>query len=373
MLGGASGLLVTHAVLPVLGLIARGDRWSVPRIEQVGVDPRVLGFCILSVLVWVLILGTVPSWGRRPVSIETVLRHGTKTSRGRQTVLRSLATNQIALTVMVVTGAALLTQSFGNLRAIDRGFNPDNLAVLGLSLPEARYPTSETRLAFYDQLIQRVETLPDVVSAAPFHLRPGTGGRGIGSRLVIEGQTRDDAVVNPMASLEIAWPSHFRTLGIPIVQGWGFTEADTRDAMRVAIVSESTATRYWPGERALGRRLHIGGDAPWATVVGVAGDLRYSELTRDWLTVYFPGSASVRLLSRRADGANGLGPGLARYGPAERRTGGRTSGSVGRVHDDARVGRPRTCAAASCPPGVDGVWYRDLRARDRRGLWDCVV
>jgi putative ABC transport system permease protein len=103
-----------------------------------------------------------------------------------------------------------------------------------------------------------------------------------------EGQTAGEAARNPWATFDPVLPDHFRALGIPIVQGRAFDQGDRQASARVAIVSESVARRYWPGQPALGKRLRVTDDADWAEVVGVAADLRYRELAKDWLTVYFP-------------------------------------------------------------------------------------
>ena len=134
--------------------------------------------------------------------------------------------------------------------------------------------------------------LPGVISAAPFHMPPGTATTGLSSPFQFEGQTPDESATNEWANWDIATPRYFETMGIPIVSGRAFARTDTATAQRVAIVSESAADRYWPGEEPIGRRVRISPRFEWATVVGVAADLRYRELTSNWMTVYYPAAQS---------------------------------------------------------------------------------
>jgi MacB-like periplasmic core domain len=162
--------------------------------------------------------------------------------------------------------------------------------VVSLLLPEARERDARAMLAFYHQLLPQVEALPGVVSASPIHLGPGTGTLGLSAPMAFEGQTPGEARTNPWSTWEPVFSSYFRTLGIPIVRGRDFTDADRSDGAPVAIVSESIAQRYWPGQDPLGKRLQFvpTSEWPWVTVVGVAADTRYRELTKSWMTVYFP-------------------------------------------------------------------------------------
>src|SRR4030095_1204786 len=145
-------------------------------------------------------------------------------------------------------------------------------------------------LALYQELLPRVEALSGVSAVSPTHVGPGTGTFGLSAPMLFEGQSPDEAKTNPFSTWEPVLPSYFRTLGVPIVSGRAFTDADRRDGAPVAIVSESVARRFWPGQDALGKRLKFveTSEWPWVTIVGVAADTRYRELTKSWMTVYFP-------------------------------------------------------------------------------------
>jgi putative ABC transport system permease protein len=190
--------------------------------------------------------------------------------------------------VIVATAAGLLVRSFARLQAVNRGFDVSRLAVLEVLVPDAQYPTAGAREQLFSRLLPTIAALPGVASATTVHLGPGTAQAGLSARMLFEGQAPEQARTNQYATWEPVLPTYFETLGIRISAGRAFTESDDDDAAPVAIVSESVARRYWPAENPIGRRLQFTAQSPWTTVVGVAADTRYRELTRDWLTVYFP-------------------------------------------------------------------------------------
>ena len=290
LLGAAGGLLVTSLLLWLIRWIEPGE---IPRIQDVAVAPPVLAFCTLVLIAWVVGLGALPAWGLRSTerSLSQMFRSAPQSGgRKRSSVHSALVTAEIALALLVSIGAVLLVQSFARLSRIDRGFDSTNLAAISMTLPGGKYPDAASRLAFYEELLPDITAIPGIVSATPVELGPGTGGLGLSALYVFEGQTLDEAATNPFSTFEGVTPSYFRTLGIPIVRGRGFSDADTSTAAPVAIVSEAVARRHWPGENPVGKQLKFIPDFPWATVVGVAGEVRYRQLTRPWPAVYFPAS-----------------------------------------------------------------------------------
>jgi putative ABC transport system permease protein len=243
-----------------------------------------------SVMLWVMALGTAPVWRLWRLDAQNGLRSADAAPRvARRTLgLRLFTVVEVGAAVFVAITAALLVRSFVHLRQLDRGFDSRNLTVINLLLPESRYSDSSQRLAFYEQLLPRVDAIPGVVSTSPIHMVPGTGIVGLSAGMIFEGQTPEQAAGNPWATWEPVTPSFFRTLGIDLVSGRSFSHADSRTAAPVAIVSESVARRYWPGQDPIGKRLRVAAEFSWVTVVGVARDVRYRELTKAWMTVYFP-------------------------------------------------------------------------------------
>ena len=283
-----AGIALAFVLLQLLRWIEPG---GMPRVEEAVLDVRIVVAAAATVFLWVATLGTAPAWAHRTLDPA---RAGDLSSRGqpRTVGLRLFSVAQIATAVVVAIVAGLLVRSFAHLQAIDRGFDTANLAVIPLLLPEDRYADAPSRLMLYRDFVNRLEALPGVVSATPVHTGPGTANGGLSATMMFEGQTADDAKRNPWATFDPVAPSHFRTLGIPIRQGRAFTEADRADSERVAIVSESVVRRYWPGQNPIGKHVRLDKDSPSATVVGVAGETQYRELTKTWLTVYFPAEQS---------------------------------------------------------------------------------
>jgi putative ABC transport system permease protein len=283
-LGVGSGLLVAWTLLRGLRAMAPAE---IPRLANAALDPRVLAVCALAALLWVVTLGSAPAWRRRldpaGLSPELAVRGGRGTAS-----LRLFTIAEIAAAVAVAVAAGVLLRSFGRLQAIDRGFETDQVTVVSLLLSEARYPDAAATLAFYERLVPEIAALPGVAAASPFHIAPGSGSAGLSARVRFEGQTDGDVRRNPWANWDPVMPGYFETLGIPITRGRSFTRADRPDAAPVVIVNEEVARQYWPGQDPLGKRLQLTSGSPWATVVGVAADLRYRELTRTWPCVYLP-------------------------------------------------------------------------------------
>ena len=287
-MGGA--LILTRGLLALTNVI---DPGQVPRIDEASLGPGVMAFTVATMTAWVLAFGTAPAWQTRVTRLRGFLaQRSAEPSRGTGRRLQVLAAAQIAFAVVVLVSAGLLTRSLWQLQSIDRGLESDGVVTTRIYLPWQRYGTPDQVRAFYDRAVEAIERLPGVVSAAPFHLPPGTATTGLSSPFQFEGQTPDESATNEWANWDIAMPRYFETLGIPIVSGRAFARTDTAETQRVAIVSESAAARYWPGAEPIGKRVRISPRFEWATVVGVAADLRYRELTNDWMTVYYPAPQS---------------------------------------------------------------------------------
>ncbi len=286
VIGALGGIALAKASLALVLWLGPGE---IPRIEQATIDFRVLGFTLIASLVWVVTFGTAPSWSRRARQSNTGLSPEFTVRGPRSTAaLRIFTVVEVAAAVVVAIAAGLLVRSLIQLQGIDRGYDSGNMAVFRLLLPDARYQTARERLTFYERLIPAIAAIPGVSAASPVHLGPGTGATGLSAGMIFEGQTPEEARLNPWATWEPIMPMYFQTLGIPIISGRGFSDADGPNAAKVVIVSDAVAQRYWPGQNPIGKRVRFIRDMDWTTVIGVAADTRYRELTRSWMTVYFP-------------------------------------------------------------------------------------
>jgi putative ABC transport system permease protein len=314
------GLVGAACALPVAEFFLRAVQWlapgDMPRIERATIDVSVLAFCMSAGLIWVVTFGAAPSWLRQRLDSTAALGQDLAfRTVGGTTALRAFTIVEVASAVVAAIAAGLLVRSFVQLQGVDRGYESSNMAVVSVQLPAARYPDARSRVAFYEELLPKVAAIPGVISASPVHLGPGSGTTGLSAPMIFQGQTPAQAKANPYATFEPIMPSYFQTMGVAITRGRAFTTADNSGGAPAAIVSEAVARRYWPGEDPVGKQLKLIDSSPWTTVVGVAADTRYRELTRDWLTVYFaapqffffsPGSLVVRTAQHPA----GLAPAI---------------------------------------------------------------
>jgi hypothetical protein len=183
------------------------------------------------------------------------------------------------------------------IRFVDLGFEPVNVLTMKVSLPDSRYPKAVDKHVFFEELLHRINTLPDVVAAGAVYLRPlEFGAVGMDAGFIVEGQplTRQTMDENPFLNWEAATPGYFDAMTMRLIEGRIIDEADTEDALPVAVVSESLAKRMWRGESSIGKRIWTTSDPVeeteprWRTVVDVVEDARYRELTATCLGLYVP-------------------------------------------------------------------------------------
>jgi putative ABC transport system permease protein len=188
---------------------------------------------------------------------------------------------------MLLVGAGLLIKSFVNLQRVDPGFDPKNVLRVDLQVPRTRYPDRLQTAAFYKQLMDRVGGLPGVQTAGAVSSLPLSGG-GTDSTFAIEGRPGPEPGQPQAAWYAKVTPGYFRTMGIRFLQGRDFTEADTAEATKVAIISETMARRYFSGEDPVGKRLEFGGGQDKREIVGVVADVKHFGLNVDARpTMYF--------------------------------------------------------------------------------------
>jgi putative ABC transport system permease protein len=254
---------------------------SIP-LPGIAPDGRVLAFVLGVSILTALLSGLAPVISTRAVDLQSPIRQaaGTVTMGGRRLVIqKGLVVATVTLSVVLLVTAGLLGRSFARLMAVDPGFRSDAVLTLSLMLPAGGYPTGDQVQAFYVDLVERVRSLPSVRAAGAATDLPFVQGE----RRVF---TPDDSPVNePDAARSVAqtWVvgEYLQAMGIRLIRGRLFTADDRAGVERVAIVSESLARRFWPGDDAIGKRVKWGvrgGNAPWMTVVGVVADVRESRL-----------------------------------------------------------------------------------------------
>lgn len=289
--GGVLGVLLAGWGVGALLALAPPE---LPRIGEISVDGRALGFATLVSLLSAMAFGLLPALGVSALSPAASLSGGDRAVGAGGSARRTrhaLVIGQIALTLVVLSGAGLLLKSLARLNALEPGFRAERLVLLEMAAAGGwTYETNEHRQLFW-RLLDRVRALPGVVAATAVTTRPFSGSGGIDIVFTAEGQDAVAADANPWLNYEGAEPDYFRTLGLTLLGGRTFTAADRGDSPPVVIVNETMARQTWPNADAVGKRIRWGrpdSDQPWITVVGVVGDTRYRTFQEVRPTVYVP-------------------------------------------------------------------------------------
>jgi putative ABC transport system permease protein len=276
--GGAAGILIAYLGLGLLlGLKPEG----VPRLEYVGINSAALAFTLgISVLAG-LLFGSAPAFQLSRSGSAGDLHSGRVASKGFRgfPMRRLLVVAEIAMALVLVTGAGLLIRSFAKLRDVDPGFKPDKLVTLSMQLPVTRYQEIGKQEAFFTELQKRLQTIPGVESAAVVSEVP-LGGSTIYHNMIIESEPPVAEGKEPEILTHEVTLRYFATMGVPMLQGRDFSELDTHGGERVAIVSESFVREHFKDRNPIGQRVRYARDETkmWYTVVGVAGDTKHSSL-----------------------------------------------------------------------------------------------
>ena len=283
-LGALVGTALAYGGTRVLVALAPA---RIPGLEDVRTDLRVLGVALTAAAVTGLLFGLAPALALSRSGPASLVRSGAgQSARGRGRLQRTFVALQLALSVVLLVSAGLLSRSFVRLSSVDPGFQTDRLLVARMALPREIARDEARRVAYYREAIDRLASTPGIVAASGGTNIPLTGSNS-STTVEIEGlgATRDSS--SREAQQRVVLPTYFATLGIPLRAGRGFTDEDRADANAVAIVSESMARRDWPTASPVGKRVRYRG--AWRTVVGVVGDVRFRSLGADVEpTVYAP-------------------------------------------------------------------------------------
>lgn len=289
LLGGGAGVLGALAGIPLLVSLSPRD---VPRLGEAALNAPVAVFALGLTLLTAATTALAPILAVRHRSLHEALRGFSRSVSQRSSRLRvTLVVFEVAFALVLLTGGGLLVKTYFALREVPLGFDPSQLLSVEAGAPEERYPEPAQQRHYVDELLARVRALPGVESDAAVTLHPLWGTVGMDWPFTFEGQSAEDAERNPLANFETVTPGYFVTMRIPLKRGRAFDERDREGQPGAVIVSETLASRYWPAQVAIGKRLRIPlpgteYDQAWLTVVGVAGDVRYRELTATRLDLY---------------------------------------------------------------------------------------
>ncbi|HUG10388.1 MAG TPA: ABC transporter permease [Opitutaceae bacterium] len=279
LLGGAAGVLFANWGLDVLLAFAPAN---LPRASELGIDGGALGFAFALSLLTGIVFGAAPAWLATGHRLNETLKEGSRgsTEGGRRWFRQGLVIAEVALALLLLTGAGLLVRSYMNLSGVDPGFDPTNATVVNLSLPDRKYDTPEKQQQFADSLVARVRELPGVVEAGITHTLPLVGDWVL--TFVIEGRPEIAPSDLPSTNYYAVSPGYFRAMGIRIVRGRGFSVQDTAEAPRVALINETFARMHFPGEDPIGKRIYIqNGPESFREIVGIVSDVKQYGIDSD--------------------------------------------------------------------------------------------
>jgi putative ABC transport system permease protein len=278
--GGAIGILLAAWSLDVLGqALAR----RMPSYAELRLDLIVLAFAAGISIATALLFGLLPALQSTRADLRATLQEGSRGTAGpRRTRARGvLVASEVALTLVLLSGATLLVKSLDVLRSTDLGFDERNVLTMRIYVPPARYPTLEERGFFYTKMLDRLRTLPDVEAAGAAQGIPFSGWN-VGASIVIEGMPKAPPGREPGAHYQYVTTDFFRALSVPLIRGRGIEPRDRTGAPLVGLVNQSFVERFLPGQDPIGKRVGVGGpdeaDA-WTTIVGVVGDYRHYALS----------------------------------------------------------------------------------------------
>jgi putative ABC transport system permease protein len=319
--GGAAGLIVAAAGIELLRAWNPGN---LPRLQEVHLDAGVLGFTLLVSLLTGVLFGLAPAFQSSRAGLAGSLKEsgrGNTASAPRRRLRAALVVSEIALSLLLLAGAALLLRSFALLQQVKTvQVPPERILTMEISPSAARYRDDKTSVAFYERLLERVRHLPGVVAAAISDSLP-PDREGNADTYVIAGRPLGPGELNPIISAPSVSPDYFRTLGIPLLAGRFFDPRDRAGSPPVAIVSEAMARRDFPGQSPLGQRLKASGPelsgTPYMEIVGVVGNTRYLGLGSPLAAAYYQPAAQSGgqrqfLAVRSAAAAAGLAKPLRR-------------------------------------------------------------
>src|SRR5437773_1595043 len=283
LIGGTAGVLLALWGVELLKVIGAQ---TVPRLREVNVDLGVLGVTLAIAVGTGIIFGLVPGLASARPELTEALKEGGRSSTqgtGRNRLRNGLVIAEVALALVLLSGAGLLMKSFARLQNVNPGFNPRNALTFEVSLPKMQYPDDSSIVRFNNEAQRRIAALPGVRAAGFSTILP-LAGTNSDSSFAIERRPSDKNNPSPDEERREVSPDYFRALGTPLIRGRLFTDADNADAPLVIIVNQTFAKKFWPNEDALDRKSVMGGmsdDPKWITLVGIVGDMRHFGLDVD--------------------------------------------------------------------------------------------
>ncbi|PWT91414.1 MAG: ABC transporter permease [Blastocatellia bacterium] len=275
VLAGAMGTLIAAWGTDFLIAIAPRD---LPRLQSAHIDSRVLLFTSAVSVISALILTLLPGWRAGVTDLQKTLNAGDCRSNTapRQGLRKALVVGQVTLALMLLCGAGLLIKTLWKLNSVNPGFDPESVLVGELVLPKTKYPDPNRQSIFFQQLIERLKTIPDVEAVG------GTSNLPLsGTNMVFLASIENESNASIPTGFRAVSHDYFRTMRIPLLKGRAFDDRDSAESQSVVVVNETMAHRISPNEEVLGKRIKHGFKKQVAEIVGVVGDVKYAGLDQE--------------------------------------------------------------------------------------------
>lgn len=293
ILAGAGGLLGLMISIWGTSAFQTFAGTLLPSVTALRIDASVFLFALFATLLTSLVFGFIPLWKTiRGNAVESLAETGRVTSTtSRSRIRQSLAVAEIAVAIVLMSGAGLLLRTFWNLQNADTGFRSERLLTANISLAGSPFAAAEKQSQFVEDLRTRLKELPGIESAGLANFLP-IGGDLWGMRFAVEGRPQPLPEQLPRASFRVISPGYLQAMGTAFIRGRDFSRQDQASSLPVVIVNQTLANRYWPGETAIGKRLRWGAegpDEPWLMIIGIVADVRTWDLADEIRPeVYFP-------------------------------------------------------------------------------------
>ncbi len=281
VVAGCVGVLFAYAAVHFIKILGPSN---IPRLQEVGLDLRVLAFVAAITLISGLLFGFVPAIRISRGNLAESLKEGGQRAGGSVTGIRArntLTVLEVALALVLVVAAGLLSRTFFHLLKVDSGFNPDRVLTLELSLPTAKYSDVDHIVALYQRVLQAMPSVPGVEFAGIVRTVPLDGATE-GSIIRIPGRATTSRQDRPVANYNIASPGYFAAVGTPLLSGREFLESDKADSMPVVIINRAMAKKFWPNQDPVGKQVGLGSlNFPLMNIIGVVADVKHLSLRED--------------------------------------------------------------------------------------------
>jgi putative ABC transport system permease protein len=286
VVAGTLGVGVAAAGVRILRALAPP---ALPRLSEIGIDGRLIAFCAFTSIATVLVFGVLPAWQASRNNLADVMKEGGRGTGSAQhhRLQDGLVVLQVTIALVLLTGAGLLVESFDHFRRMDPGFRPDGVLTAQVDLPPERYPTPARQAAFITSAVEQLAALPGVMAASASSDLPGLGGGSSKARLAIVGDPAPDPSHTPVAVPLIASPGYFSTMGIALLRGRGLLPTDDSRSVKVAVVDELLARRYFGARDPLGQHLAFVDESDTVVIVGIVAPVKQNGLDADdWPEIY---------------------------------------------------------------------------------------